>query len=93
MSESILRVVTTPQLRRIVRRSEECGLSRLPSDLLWDEIAPDGKHVLQAAFLPGEEGFVRTFAMCKLKKGSDPAELWIDVTTETWERLPKEANE
>ena len=93
MSESNLRVVTTPQLHRIVRRSEECGLSRLPSDLLWDDIEPDGKHVLQAAFLPGEERFVRTFAMCKLKKATAPAELWIDVTTDEWERLPKEAHE
>jgi len=93
MSEYLLRVVTTPQLHRIVRQSDECGFSRLPNDLLWEDIDPDGKHVLQAAHLPGEPHFVRTFAMCKLKNGSEPAELWIDVSAEAWERLPKEADE
>lgn len=92
MTEPRLRVVSTQQLRKIVRRSDKAGLSNLPNDLFWSEIDPNGKHVLNVMPHRGEFRFVRTFAMCKTKSGTGPAELWIDVTADDWERLPKEAH-
>ena len=91
-TNSTLRIVTTNTLRRIVRRSEGAGLSNLPNELFWKEIDPQGKHVLNVMPMPGEYGFVRTFAMCKLNSRTKPAEVWIDMTPEDWKRLPEEAN-
>lgn len=86
-------VVSTEQLLQIAQKSEKAGLARLPNEAFWDQIDQHGKHVLNPFPLPGEYRFVRTFAMCKLKKGNDPAEVWIDVTAEDWRQLLKESHE
>lgn len=83
-----MKVATTPCLRRIVKRSESSGFTRLPSDRLWQEIDPEGKHLLQESPVNWFSGFVRTYAMCKLKHKTDPGELWIDVRQADWDSLP-----
>jgi hypothetical protein len=87
------RVVTTKQLRKIGQHGEKMGFTRLPNDQFWNEIDPQGKHVLNCFHLPGEYRFVRTFSMCKLKEKSSPAEVWIDVAAKDWNGLGKEAHE
>ena len=83
----IMKIVTTKELREVCRRSDKAKLSSLPSDQLWKEIDPHGQHVLNPMPIPVESRFVRSFAMCKMKDKSDPAEVWIDVIADDWMRL------
>lgn len=83
------RIVTTCELQKIARRSEEANLSRLPNNSLWEHIDQNGKHVLDPIPPHGEEHrFIRTFAMCKMEDTVEPAQLFIDVTVEDWQQLP-----
>jgi hypothetical protein len=90
-----MKLATTSCLRRIVKRSEVSGFSRLPSDRLWQDIDPKGKHLLQESPANWFSGFVRTYAMCKLKDRANPGELWIDVSRADWDVLsdvPEDVN-
>ena len=87
-----MRIATTKELRKVVRRSERSSLTNLPNELFWEEIDLLGHHVLKAMPMPGEYRFVRTFALCKLKNVVEPAEVWIDVIADDWMQLRKEAH-
>ena len=88
MIDTEMKIISTDQLKEIVRRSEKTGLSNLPSEECLGRLDPKGKHVLNPMPLFGER-FVRTFAMAKLKMSQSPAEFFLDIDFHEWKKIPK----
>ena len=92
-----MKIATTYQLRHACCRSTKAGFSRLPDALLWDDIDPEGLHVLQRMPEPRHHGeganlrpLVRCLAMLKMKgvpDAGEPLQMIVDLTFEDWDSL------
>jgi hypothetical protein len=95
-------VIDTESFKTISADSIERGYNRLPSDELLDALDPDGTHVLVlslphdhiAGALDPEGGHVRTEWMMKLTGKEEAVNIFLDMTWENFNALPKiEKNE
>lgn len=77
----------TDLMQKLLLRSEQAKLSRLPNDEFWTAVDPDGKHVLNQV-PPFEPRCVRALAFCKMRNTMEPAILFLDFCREDWELLP-----
>src|SRR5262249_44573760 len=83
----LFKVFTTPQLRRIIARSEKARFTRLPTEELPALLHPRGKHVLQDLHVPTEPDIVRTMVMAKLTGQCEPATFILDMLPDDWTQL------
>ena len=80
----MFKVFTTPQLRRIIARSEKARFTRLPTQELPGLLDPRGKHVVQDLHVPSEINKVRTVVMAKLTGRREPATFTLDILPDDW---------
>lgn len=74
------KTATTNQLRTLANAARAADLNQYPNDELWNDIDPDGTHVLHMT-LPHHDHY-RTVWMVKLAGTMKPATVMIDTSHE-----------
>lgn len=82
-----MKVITTPQLRKLIARAVELDLNRKGPYGIMQRIDPDGKHVLNAVMMHNDCQ-VRCHILTKLSNRSKPSATELDVTLEDFNALP-----
>ena len=86
----MIKVFSTPQLRRIIARSEQAKFTLLPTQELPGLLHPRGKHVVQDLHVPSEINKVRTRVMAKLTGRREPATFTLDMLPDDWTQISYE---
>lgn len=84
------RIASTTQLRSLAQAAEDMDLNQYPSERLWQDIDPEGVHVL-SGLLPHSDHY-RSMWLVKLRDTDEPARVLVDTTHELLQTLTGETS-
>jgi hypothetical protein len=81
-------VMTTALLAEVNQESARRDFNRLLSDQFFEDVDPEGIHLITLAMPHGDADHVRVVFLAKMRNEKDPVTVTIDMTWDAYSHLP-----